>query len=38
MKGSDIKMNDLNILINEIISENQEINEEILLNISLLMN
>ena len=29
MKGSDIKMNDLNILINEIISENQEINEEI---------
>ena len=29
MKGSDIKMNDLNILINEIISENQEIKEEI---------
>lgn len=29
MKGSDIKMNDLNILINEIISEDQEIKEEI---------
>ncbi|WP_347353456.1 helix-turn-helix domain-containing protein [Acetoanaerobium noterae] len=29
MKGSDIKMNDLNILINEIISEDQEIREEI---------
>ncbi|WP_352406993.1 helix-turn-helix domain-containing protein [Acetoanaerobium noterae] len=29
MKGSDIKMNDLNILINEIISEDQEIKEQI---------
>lgn len=29
IKGSDIKMNDLNILINEIISEDQEIKEEI---------
>ena len=29
MKGSDIKMNDLNILINEIISKDLEIKEEI---------
>ena len=29
IKGSEIKMNDLNKLINEIISEDQEIKEEI---------